>query len=483
MTITESSARYAEQRPNHSKRPVSQLPGPSWYTAAGNTLRFLRHALDFSQEMRDRYGDVVSVPTLMGRLTLVFHPDGVRRVLQENHLNYNKDIPDYRILSLVLGKGLLTNDGESWLQQRRLMQPAFHRDRIAAFGTLITEATATWLDQLEAAQAIGNGRPLDIPQEMSRLTLSIVCKALFGADLPAEAMERVSRALATANLLLAEAFYLPGILSLPTPQRHRLREARRELHAVVDAIIQQRRAVSEQRGDLLAMLLDARDAETGLCMSDQQLRDEVLTLLLAGYETTANTLSWTLYLLAQHPDIMANLQSEYGHVLQGRTPRMDDLPQLSLTRMVIEESMRIYPPAWAVGRHALQADDIGGHTIPKGAYVLVFQYVTHRHPDFWERPDAFDPGRFAAENATGRHRFAYFPFGGGPRLCIGNQFALIEAQLILATLLSRYQLRLTPTAQVVPEPLVTLRPRGSLLMTAHRITDGAIYSGGKGVAQ
>ena len=483
MTIAESSARPTEQRPNHSEQRTSRLPGPPWHTAVGNTLRFLRHALDFSQEMRDRYGDVVSVPTLMGRLTLVFHPDGVRRVLQENHLNYNKDIPDYRILSLVLGKGLLTNDGESWLQQRRLMQPAFHRDRIAALGTLITDATAIWLDQLEATQAIGSGRPLDIPREMSRLTLSIVCKALFGADLPAEALERVSRALSTANHLLAEAFYLPGILSLPTPQRRRLREARRELHAVVNTIIQQRRESSEERGDLLAMLLEARDAETGAGMSDQQLRDEILTLLLAGHETTANTLSWTLYLLAQHPDTAANLQAEYRHTLRGRLPKMDDLPQLPLTRMVIEESMRLYPPAWAVGRHALAEDEIGGYIIPKRAYVLVFQYVTHRHPDFWERPDDFDPGRFAAERATGRHRFAYFPFGGGPRLCIGNQFAMSEAQLILATVLSRYQLFLSPTARVIPEPLVTLRPRGSLLMTAHCTTDGAVYSGGKGDAQ
>ena len=358
------------------------------------------------------------------------------------------------------------------------MQPAFHRDRIAALGTLITDATATWLDQLEAAQVITNGRPLDIPQEMSRLTLSIVCKALFGADLPAEALERVSRALSTANHLLAEAFYLPGILSLPTPQRRRLREARRELHAVVDTIIQQRRASSEERGDLLAMLLEARDAETGVGMSDQQLRDEILTLLLAGHETTANTLSWTFYLLAQHPDTKANLQSEYRQVSQGRPPRMDDLPQLPLTRTVIEESMRLYPPAWAVGRRARAEDEIGGHTIPKRAYVLVFQSVTHRHPDFWERPDDFDPGRFAAERATGRHRFAYFPFGGGPRLCIGNQFAMIETQLILATILSRYQLLLSPTAHVIPEPLVTLRPRGDLSMTIYRQEEEAGCSGG-----
>lgn len=476
MTITESQARPTEQRPNHSEQRMSRVPGPPWRTAVGNTFGFLRHALDFSQEMRNRYGDVVSVPTLMGRLTLVFHPDGVRRVLQENHLNYNKDIPDYRILSLVLGKGLLTNDGESWLQQRRLIQPAFHRDRIAALGTLIIDATATWLDQLEAAHAIGSGRPLDIPQEMSRLTLSIVCKALFGADLPAEALERVSHALTTVNHLLAEAFYLPGILSLPTPQRHRLRAARRELHAVVDTIIQQRRESGEERGDLLAMLLEARDAETRVGMSDQQLRDEILTLLLAGHETTANTLSWTFYLLAQHPDTVANLQLEYRDVLQGRLPTMDDLPQLPLTRMVVEESMRLYPPAWAVGRNALAEDEIGGYVIPKRAYVLVFQYVTQRHPDFWERPDAFDPGRFAAESATGRHRFAYFPFGGGPRLCIGNQFAMIEAQLILATVLSRYQALLSPTARVIPEPLVTLRPGGDLSMTIYRREEEAVCS-------
>jgi cytochrome P450 len=213
-------------------------------------------------------------------------------------------------------------------------------------------------------------------------------------------------------------------------------------------------------------------------MSDQQLRDEILTLLLAGHETTANTLSWTFYLLAQHPDTVANLQAEYRDILQGRLPKMDDLPQLPLTRMVVEESMRLYPPAWAVGRNALAEDEIGGYVIPKRAYVLVFQYVTQRHPDFWERPDAFDPGRFAAERATGRHRFAYFPFGGGPRLCIGNQFALIEAQLILATVLSRYQLLLSPTARVIPEPLVTLRPGGDLSMTIYRREEEAVCSDG-----
>jgi cytochrome P450 len=468
MTSSMPSTNSTEQYTLHGDQRASHLPGPPLYTAVGNTLRFLRHALDFSMEMRARYGDVVSVPTLMGRLTLIYSADGVRHVLQENHLNYNKDIPDYRILSLLLGKGLLTNDGASWLQQRRLIQPAFHRGRVAALGPIMTTTTVAWLEQLEATSSADTGEPIDVLREMSGLTLSIVCKALFGADLPTQEVERVGRALTSANHLLADAFYLPGILSLPTPQRRRLYAARSELYAVVDEIVRRRRSAPEQRDDLLAMLLEARDAETGEGMSDQQVRDEVLTLLLAGHETTANALSWTFYLLAQQPHEAAKLRDEYQRVLQGRPPLMEDLPQLPLTRMVVDESMRLYPPAWAVGRHALQQDEVGGYVIPKGAYILLIQYATHRHPDYWEQPDVFDPARFSDKHGTDRPRFAYFPFGGGPRLCIGNQFALTEAQLILATILSRYQLRLAPNAHVVPEPLVTLRPRGKLLMTAHR---------------
>ena len=467
MTTTMSPAPGAT---NHAFRPhtVGRLPGPPAYTAVGNTFSFLRHALDFSMRMRKVYGDVVSVPTLMGRLTLIFHPDGVRHVLQENHRNYNKDIPDYRILSLLLGKGLLTNDGESWLQQRRLIQPAFHRNQVAELGPIMANAVQGWLEHLEEEDVIESETPLNILPEMSRLTLRIVCEALFGADLRAEQLSRVSRALTTANHLLTEAFYLPGVLSLPTPQRQRLRAARRELHAVVDEIVRKRRSDAGRHADLLAMLLDARDADTGAGMSEQQVRDEVLTLLLAGHETTANALAWTFYLLGQHPETTAQLQQEYRRVLIGRAPTMADLPQLPLTQMVIEESMRLYPPAWAVGRHGLQPDEIGGFMIPKGAYVLLIQYVTHRHPDYWESPDAFDPERFSAERSADRPRFASFPFGGGPRLCIGNYFAVAEAQLILASVLSRYQVRLVPGARVVPEPLVTLRPRGQLMMTLHR---------------
>jgi enediyne biosynthesis protein E7 len=467
MTYPTSSPLPAQPRLLQRQRHDPHPPGPPWPTAAQNTFRFLRHALDFLLEMRERYGDVVSVPTLVGPFTLIFHPDGVRHVLQENHRNYNKDVPDYHVLSLVLGKGLLTNDGGSWLKQRRLIQPAFHRERVATFGTLMTETTLRWTEAWETGGFIETDRPLALTQEMSGLTLSIVGKALFGTDLSAE-NKSVGRALTTVNHLLAKGFYLPWVLTLPTLSRHRLRVARSALYTVVEQIIRERRRRRATHSDLLELLLEARDEETGECMTDEQVRDEVLTLLLAGHETTANALSWTFSLLAQHPHVEARLLEEYRQVLNGRPAMIEDLPQLPYTRMVIEEAMRLYPPAWGLGRRALGDDEIGGYAIHKGAYVLVFPFVTHRHPAFWERPGAFDPERFSPERAAGRHRFAYFPFGGGSRLCIGNQFALYEAQLILATTLPRYELRLLPGVVVTPEPLVTLRPRGDLLMTVRR---------------
>ncbi len=452
----------ATPRETRARRHRQLPPGPSWHTAAWNTVKFARQTLSFLQELRERYGDLVTLPTVLGPWTLVFHPDGVRHVVQENHFNYRKGGISNQVLSLTLGNGLLTNNGESWLHQRRLIQPVFHRQRIAAFGRLMTESALAWIEETN----IDAQQPLDLFQEMSGLTLTIVGKALFGTDMLAH-KERLFQASSTINHLEAQSLYVPGLLSLPTPQRRRLYEARTTLYTVVDALIDKRREISTE-SDLLTMLLQARDEETGEGMTDQQVRDEVLTLLGAGQETTANALCWTFLLLSQHPDIEARLREEYQQVLGGRAAQMEDLPRLPLTRMVLEESMRLYPPAWAFARYAIAEDEIGGYTIPKGAYVLMFPATTHRHPDFWERPDVFDPERFSPERTAGRHRFAYFPFGGGPRVCIGNQFALTEAQLILATILPRYQFRFLPGVALVPEPLITLRPRGKLLMTIHR---------------
>ena len=466
MSFSTSPSKPVTPRSDRALQHRSLPPGPSWYTAIGNTVTFGRRPLSFLQELRERHGDLVTFPTVLGPLTLVFHPDGVRHVVQENHFNYRKG-GIYRVLSLTLGKGLLTNNGDSWLQQRRLIQPIFHRGRIAAFGQLMIESAAAWIEEVNR----DTPQTLDLFQQMSGLTLSIVCKALFGADmLPYK--QRVFQAISTINRLDAQAFYVPALLSLPTPQRHHLYEAKALLDAIVDELIAGRRARSTaSENDLLTMLLEARDAETGEGMNDQQVCDEVRTLMVAGHETTTNALCWTLMLLAQHPDIEARLREEYTHVLGGRTVTVEDLPQLQFSRMVLEESMRLYPPAWIFGRSAINEDEIGGYRIAKGAYVLMFPAVTQRHPDFWEQPEIFDPERFAPERAAERHRFASFPFGGGPRVCIGNQFALTEAQLILATILPRTQFRLLPGARVVPEPLVTLRPRGGLRMTVHRRTE------------
>jgi cytochrome P450 len=398
----------------------------------------------------------------MGPWTLVFHPDGIRQVVQENHQNYRKGGPSDQVLRVTLGNGLLTNNGDSWLAQRRLIQPTFHRSRIAGFGQGMTEGATTWLEETH----LDTREPLDLFQQMSGLTLTIVCKALFGADmLPYK--QRVFEALGIAIRLEAQAIYTPGLIFLPTPQRHSLYKAREALYTIVDELIAQRRGGStENEDDLLTLLIEAWDAETGCGMNDQQLRDEVITLMVAGHETTSGALAWTLLLLSPHPEIEARLREEYTRVLGGRQAVIEDLPQLTFGRMVLEESMRLYPPAWAFGRQALDEDEISGYRIAKGAFVLMFPAVTHRHSDCWERPDVFDPERFAPERATGRHRFAYIPFGGGPRVCIGNQFALTEAQLILATILPRYQFRLLSGAKVAPEPLITLRPRGGLWMTA-----------------
>jgi cytochrome P450 len=467
MTQPAFSKVAAYEHDTSRKRSRRQPPRPPLYRLPQIMYRLIYDTLRFLPETRARYGDVVFVPTLFGPFYLVTHPDGVRRVLQENHQNYDKNVPDYHLVRLVLGNGLLTNDGASWLQQRRLIQPAFHRQRVAGLGRVMTESALGWLERLEASGAVERGTPVDIAHDMADVALSIAGKALFGDDLGGET-SRVGRALTTANNLVGKSLYQPWVIFLPTPQRRRLDAARRELLAIVDELIAKRRQSRQSHDDLLQMLLDARDEETGAGMDAQQLRDEVLTLLLAGHETTANVLTWTFLLLAQRPDVEAKSAEEYRRVLDGRPPAIEDLPNLPYNRMVIEEVMRLYPPAWGFGRRAVGDDEIGGYAIPRGAYVSVFPYLTHRHPDFWERPDEFIPERFSAESAAGRPRYAYFPFGGGPRLCIGNQFALYEAQLVLATILPRYRLRLAPGTVVAPEPLVTLRPHAAPLMTVHR---------------
>jgi cytochrome P450 len=330
--------------------------------------------------------------------------------------------------------------------------------------------TTATVDMQERWQSfVRDDQSVDIAVEMMRLTLRIVGQALFSIDLSNEA-SIVGQAFATIRTLLTDYIYNPfPPLTIPTPRNRRIQKAIRTLDMVVHDIITEHRQQYSEKGDLLSMLLQASDEETGQKMSDQQLRDEVMTLLLAGHETTANALTWTWYLLAQYPEIERRLHAELEQVLGGQLPTVEHLPELSYTRMVLEEVLRLYPPAFGFNRKAIADDEIGGYVVPANTLIWISPYTTHRHPDFWENPEVFEPERFSSERSAGRPHFAHFPFGGGPRLCIGNNFAMMEAQLILATLAQRYRLRLVPGHKVEPEVLLSIRPRNGLPMTLHEL--------------
>jgi cytochrome P450 len=418
----------------------------------------------FIQQLQ-RYGDIVRFRLLTWPAFALFHPDHLKYVLQDNHRNYNKQFPMMETVRPLFGNGLFTNDGVSWLHQRRLMQPSFHQKRIAGFGTIMTDATLGMLERWREA----GSEPLDIPVEMMRLTLRVAGLALFNLDLSNE-LDTVGRTFSTMIPLLSKYTFVPfPPLWVPTPRNRRLQSGLETLNKVVYGIIAERRKragdPSCEAEDLLSMLLAAQDEETGEGMSDQQVRDEVMTLLLAGYETTSAALTWIWYFLSQHPEVEQRLHDELETVLGSLTPTVDRLGELSYTRMVIQEVMRIYPPAFGFTRHTGADDEIGGYDVPANSTIFLTTYYTHRHPLFWEEPEKFDPERFTPERSVGRPRFAYAPFGGGPRQCIGNTFAMMEAQLVLATVAQRYRLCLVPGHPVEPQVLLTVRPRYGLPMT------------------
>lgn len=437
-------------------------PGPRQIFPGHMLLEFARRRLPFMVESAEKYGDIVFFKVGNERIYLFNHPDLIRDVLVTNQKNFIKSRALVRA-KRVLGEGLLTSEGEFHLRQRRLAQPAFHRDRIAAYGCSMVDYAA------RSSSRLVNGSSLDMHEEMMKLTLAIVAKTLFSADVENEATE-IGDALTTAF----ESFNI-GILpfseileKLPLPYIKRFEAARARLDATIYRIIDERRTAGEDRGDLLSMLLLAQDTEgDGSGMSDTQLRDEAMTIFLAGHETTANALSWTWYLLSQHPDVEARFHQEID-ALGDRLPRPDDQPLLPYTRMILAESMRLYPPAWAVGRRAINDFDAGGYLIPARSMVLMSQYITHRDPRFYPDPARFDPERWRPEVSATRPKFSYFPFGGGTRICIGEQFAWMEGILILATIARRWRLRYLGASPPEIEPRITLRPKGRLEMRAEK---------------
>ena len=450
-------------------RPVSTLPlppGPRGRFLVGNLHEMVADRLGFVTQLHTQYGGVVHYRVGRHDIINVTNPSGVQHVLQGNNHNYSKQTSTYGPVRWVAGNGLFTSDGDFWFKQRRLMQPAFHRQRIPAFGEMMTAHAAAMADRW---QVIASTRgTLDIAHDMTELTLEIAVKALFGSDIDRD-VERLTPAISLLLEFVTFNFqhpFYPGP-SVPTPRNLRYRAARRTVDEAVNAIIRERKLKGDDGtiyGDLLDMLLGMRDEESGEGMTHEQLRDEVMTLLLAGHETTAGMLTWAWYLLSKHPEVARRLHSELDSVLGGRLPTAADLPNLTWTRMILDETLRLYPPIWMTNRLALGEDEIDGYRIPPGAIVAVVPWVTHRLPEFWENPEGFDPERFSAENKAKQTNFSYFPFGGGPRFCIGQSFALMEGTLALATLAQRYDLELAPGPRVQIAPAVTLRPLHGMTM-------------------
>jgi len=420
-------------------------------------------------ESRASYGDVVRFRLGPMVLHLVAHPDGIRRVLQECSEQYDKETRSSAKIRGMTGLGLLTANGALWHRQRRLVQPGFRPAAVAGFVARMVDATDAMIEGWRR-RAKSSG-PFDIASEMMRLTYTIVGRTLFSADVSGDA-DAVEHAMA---VLLAHTYGrlqrivdLP--LAVPTPGNRCFNAALATVDRVVFRILAERRRTDpeHQPEDLLSILLRERDEETGRGMSDEELRNETITLLLAGHETTANSLTWTLYLLARHPEAMDRLSDEVESVLGDRAPAAADLAALSFTERVIREAMRLYPPIWILERRAVEEDEIGGYRIPAGSTVEVSPWVTHRHPDFWEEPERFDPDRFTPERSAGRPPLAYMPFGAGPRYCVGGHFAMTEALVILARvarLARSHRLRLVPGQTVEPLPGITLRARQGVQVT------------------
>src|SRR5436309_11645659 len=413
--------------------------------------------LEYFTKLAREYGDVAGIRVLNFKTIFVNHPDLIEEVLVTNARKYSKG----RVLRAnrhVFGEGLLTSEGDFWLRQRRLAQPAFHRARIAAETVTMREYTQR---MVHGGQG---GQERDAHQEMMRLTLQIVGKTLFDADVERDAKD-VGKSL--EQLLEMGANFRRTIFVphwLPTPTNLRIKREVKQIEKILYRIIAERRASGRDAGDLLSMLLSAQD-EDGSRMTDRQLRDETITLFLAGHETTASTLSWTWWLLAQKPAVEAKLHAELDAVLGDRAPSLEDLPKLAYTGHIITESLRLYPPAWGMARLAVEDHEIAGYALTKGMGVAMAQWVVHRDPRWYDAPEEFRPERWEDDLLKRLPRFAYFPFGGGPRQCIGNAFALMEAALILATIARRFRLRLVANHRVVPLASITLRPRHGVRVT------------------
>lgn len=432
--------------------------GPTNLPVVGNLHAFRSNPLRFLRRIARDYGDLAYFRLARQHVYLVSHPDFVREILVTKQSNFTKSRALQRA-KILLGEGLLTSEGDYHLRQRRLVQPAFYRERLAGYARVMSGYGARLRERWQP------GATVEVSEEMMRLTLSIVAKTLFSAEIESEVSE-IGGAMTTIlkmfrMLMMPFSEYLE---KLPLPSNRRFEKARARLDAITYGLVRERRKGGQDAGDLLSMLLMAHDEEGGAGMTDTQVRDEALTLFLAGHETTAQALTWTWYLLSQHPECERRLHEEIDAVLGGRLPDFEDLPQLRYTEQLFAEALRLYPPAWAIGRKSKEEFELGGAKIAGQSICILSPYVVHRDPRWFPDPERFDPERWTPEARDARPKFSYFPFGGGARACIGERFAWMEGMLILATLAQRWKFRLVPGQSVEPLALITLRTKHGMRM-------------------
>lgn len=435
--------------------PTKPIPQTAGLPLIGSLPQLIKRPFDFVVEAQQQHGDIYKLDLGLLRPVVFNHPDHAQYILRDNAANYRKGGPMWDAIRALLGNGLVVSEGDFWLRQRRMMQPQFHRRRLIGLTQLMIDAIDETLNEW-----VIDDRPHNIAPKMNRLTMNVIIKTLFGSGMSRQESDETAEAMTYALDYMIKSMVINQLPSwVPIPGKRKFQKVIGRFDQTVYKIIDQCRQETDPQNHLLAMLLDTVDAETGEQMTNKQLRDEVATLFLAGYETTSITLSWAFSYLTQHPEIMADLRYEIDTVLGDRTPTFEDLKQLQLTKMVFQEAMRLRPPAFWIPRIAIEDDEIDGRHIPAGTNVISLTYMYHRHPDHWENPEQFDPQRFSPTNTANRHRFAYVPFGAGQRMCIGRDFAYMEGQLALAMILQRVNISPVPGFTAEPQLSTTLRPK------------------------
>ena len=439
---------------------IKQIPAPRGLPLLGHIPELSRDPLGYFLRNGRAFPQIVRLDLGPRQMILVSHPDQVKYILQDNNKNFAKG---YDTARPVLGNGLVTAEGEEWRRERRLMQPAFNRSSLLELLPMMVSSTQEALEDWQRRSA--NGQALDMARELMFLTQTIIVRTMFSADLGSRTSE-IADAFATSLEYLNSILMSPIPLDakFPTPLNRRFRTAMHFLDGVIHEFIQNRKQNPTDRHDLLSMLMAARDNETGEPMSEKQMHDEIMTIFLAGHETTATLLAWTIYLLAQHSQVESLVYAEFERELTADAPEYEQITRLAYTQQVLEESLRLYPPAWMFARSVIEDDEIGGCHVPAGTMIVLSPYVTHRLEEFWPDPERFDPDRFNDTAVAARPAYAWFPFGGGPRMCIGKSFAMMEAPLILSMLMRRFHLTMTPGQQIHPQPVATLRPKPAIWM-------------------